>query len=322
MNATLEPKLPDAPAEARRSARRPECQPPSGVRNRRSQAFVFFGVLLTAAFVHPLIGLAQHAAGTDLHSHILLIPFVSAYLIYERRRQWPTDYQTSALGTIAFLGVGLFALAASFALPRSEIFLSWNDYLALNVLSYLSFLLAGGWFFLGRKWMAANTFPLAFLFFTIPLPDRVVAFLEMLSTLGSTNAAHGFFMLFGLPTLREGAVFHLPGIVLEVAKECSGIRSSWVLFITSVLAAHVFLRTTWRRLFLVAFVIPLGLLRNGFRILVLGWLCVNVSPEMIHSLIHKRGGPLFFVLSLIPLFGLLWWLRRGENARGAAARSQ
>jgi exosortase/archaeosortase family protein len=59
-------------------------------------------------------------------------------------------------------------------------------------------------------------------------------------------------------------------------------------------------------------VIPLAILRNGFRILVIGLLCVNVGPQMIHSVIHRSGGPIFFVLSLIPLLLLLWWLRKGE----------
>jgi hypothetical protein len=31
---------------------------------------------------------------------------------------------------------------------------------------------------------------------------------------------------------------------------------------------------------------------------------------MIDSPIHHKGGPLFFALSLIPLYLLLWWLRR------------
>jgi hypothetical protein len=35
---------------------------------------------------------------------------------------------------------------------------------------------------------------------------------------------------------------------------------------------------------------------------------------MINSVIHRRGGPFFFAASLIPLFVLLWWLRRGEVA--------
>jgi len=111
-------------------------------------------------------------------------------------------------------------------------------------------------------------------------------------------------------------VFQLPGIVIEVAQECSGIRSSWVLFITSVLASYLFLKSPWRRVALIAFVIPLAILRNGFRILVIGLLCVQIGPHMIHSNILKQGGPLFFALSLVPLFLLLWWLRRGERSEG------
>jgi exosortase/archaeosortase family protein len=89
-----------------------------------------------------------------------------------------------------------------------------------------------------------------------------------------------------------------------------------VLFITSLLASHIFLKTRWRRIVLVAFVIPLGILRNGFRILVIGLLCVHVGPHMVNSVIHHRGGPLFFALSLIPLFLLLVWLRRREQRLG------
>ena len=72
------------------------------------------------------------------------------------------------------------------------------------------------------------------------------------------------------------------------------------------------LEDAWRRFALVAFVIPLAILRNGFRIFVIGLLCVNVGPQMIHSLIHRRGGPVFFMLSLIPFFLVLWWLRKGR----------
>jgi exosortase/archaeosortase family protein len=88
-----------------------------------------------------------------------------------------------------------------------------------------------------------------------------------------------------------------------------------VLVITSVLASQLFLDSPWRRLVLVAFVIPLGIIRNGFRILVIGLLCVYVGPHMIDSAIHSQGGPLFFVLSLGPLFAVLWWLRCGELRR-------
>jgi exosortase C (VPDSG-CTERM-specific) len=147
----------------------------------------------------------------------------------------------------------------------------------------------------------------------VPMPDPVADYLENASKFASAEVANALFSLSGTPVLRDGMMFQLPGITLEVAQECSGIRSSFVLFITSLLATHLFLKTPWRRAVLVAAVIPLGLLRNGFRILTIALLCVHIGPEMIHSPIHRRGGPIFFVASLVPLFFLLWWLRRGEQ---------
>jgi exosortase len=146
----------------------------------------------------------------------------------------------------------------------------------------------------------------------VPMPDAMADALETASQYASAEVANVFFQLSGTPILRAGRIFQLPNITIEVAQECSGIRSSWVLLMTSILAANLFLKTSWRRIVLVAFIIPLGILRNGFRILVIGLLCVNLGPQMIHSPIHTRGGPVFFVLSLIPLLLLLWWLRKSE----------
>jgi exosortase/archaeosortase family protein len=63
---------------------------------------------------------------------------------------------------------------------------------------------------------------------------------------------------------------------------------------------------------LVIVVVPLAILRNGFRIFVVGELCVRISHDMINSPIHRHGGPIFFVLSLIPFFALLLLLRKSE----------
>lgn len=270
-----------------------------------------FAAIVVAVFGPSLFALAIHAAKSDLHSHILLIPLISGYLIYLRREQLPKKYGRAAgLATITVL-ISLAAVGVAFLLQRSQA-VSHNDYLALMALGFVSFLVSGAFFFLGRTWVQAAAFPIIFLLFIIPLPDRAVDLLETGSKLASAEAANLFFELTATPTLRDGTIFQLPGIVLEVARECSGIRSSWVLFITSIVAAHLFLNSPWRRIALVVFVIPLGIIRNGLRILVIGLLCVHIGPHMIHSLIHRRGGPLFFALSLVPLFFFLWWLRRGD----------
>jgi exosortase C (VPDSG-CTERM-specific) len=267
-------------------------------------------VLLTLAFIQPLTRLALYAARSDLNSHILLVPFIAGYLLYIQRGRVPVAYRSSIAGTVTAGGIGFALLALGIAWRGS---LSVNDGLSLAALAFVSFVAAGGFLFLGARWMAASAFPVAFLIFMVPLPDAVVDWLENASMLASAEAAALFFNVAGPPNVRHGTVFELPGIVIEVAKECSGIRSSWVLFIAGLLASHLFLRTRWRRIVLVAFVIPLGILRNGFRVFVIGLLCVHIGPYMIDSTIHRQGGPFFFALSLVPLSLLLLWLRRQEQ---------
>ena len=120
-----------------------------------------------------------------------------------------------------------------------------------------------------------------------------------------------------MPFLRDGLEFRLPDITLQVAPECSGIHSTWVLFITSLVAGQMILRRPWSRVLLCLVVLPLALLRNGFRVFVIGELCVHLGPRMIDSPIHHRGGPLFFALSLVPFFLWLYFLRQRERAEVA-----
>jgi len=275
----------------------------------RVGGFAGYLVLLTLLFVQPLTRLMVYAAQSDLHSHILLVPLISGYLLWIHRGRRSAAYRTSIVGTVAMGAIGIAALAAGIGWRGN---LSVNDALALTALAFVSFVAAGGFLFLGSKWMAAAAFPVAFLVFMVPLPDTARNWVEEASVLASAEVAALLFDVAGTPLVRHGTVFELPGIVLQVAQECSGIRSSWALFISSLLASHLFLRTRWRRTVLVAFVIPLGILRNGCRILVIGLLCVHVGPHMVDSVIHHRGGPLFFALSLVPLSLLLWWLRRQE----------
>ncbi|HMC24876.1 MAG TPA: exosortase [Candidatus Udaeobacter sp.] len=278
----------------------------------RIWAGICFAIVLLGTFAQPLLALINYAARSDLYSYILLIPFVSAYLLYLRRDQLPKNYVIDVPVTIAFLVTGVATLAFACWLDFAGQPPAGNARIIQLTLSFLCCLAAGGFFFFGRDWMRAAAFPLSYLIFMVPMPDAMAEALESASKYASAEVANVLFHLSGTPILRAGRVFQLPTITIEVAQECSGIRSSWVLLMTSILAANLFLKTSWRRIVLVAFIIPLGILRNGFRILVIGLLCVNLGPQMIHSPIHTRGGPVFFVLSLIPLFLLLWWLRKSE----------
>ncbi len=288
---------------------KPISQPPSGARIRWRLVFI---AIITAAFARSLISLAVYAAGSELDSYILLIPLISAYFIFFQGKSSSAEFESSP----GFAAIpGALACTALLAASHWRPFLSHNDSLTLVTFAFVCSICAGAFLVLGRKWVAGAAFPLAFLLFMAPLPDAVVNALETASKLASADAAAVFFDIFSVPALRSGVVFQLPNITIQVAQECSGIHSSLILVITSLLASHLMLRSFWRRSALIAFAIPLGVIRNGFRILVLGWLCTNVGPRMIDSPIHHKGGPIFFVLSLIPFFLLLWVLCRGDRKR-------
>jgi exosortase C (VPDSG-CTERM-specific) len=273
--------------------------------------FVWFAILLTALFSKGLIALVIRAANSNLHSYILLVPVISAYLIYNRRDRLPSNYSSSpGLATIPLLG-GLAALA--FAVGSASF--GDNNPLTSIALAYFCLIVAGAFLFLGRNWMKAVAFPFAFLIFIVPMPDSMADILENASKLASTEAAGWFFDITGTPVLREGTIFQLADIAIKVGQECSGIRSTLVLFLTSLVGANLFLKSWWRKALFIGFVIPLGILRNGFRVWFIGTLCIHFGPQMIHSVFHRRGGPVFFTLSLIPLFLLLWWLHRGEERK-------
>jgi exosortase len=251
--------------------------------------------------------LIAYASNSEFLSYIPLVPCVTCALLFMQRRSLPSERHVSIAGALSAGAVGVAAASVAIAYRGR---LSVNDTLTLLTTAYVCTLIAGAFLFLGSTWMRAALFPVAFLAFMIPLPDAIVASFERASVVASADVAAWFFTATGTPLLRDGTHLAIPGIVLVVAQECSGIHSSWILLITSLLAAWLFVEGGCQRAILVALVLPLAIVRNAFRILVVGLLCAHFGPQMIDSPIHRRGGPLFFALSLIPLFAAMWWLRR------------
>jgi exosortase C (VPDSG-CTERM-specific) len=274
--------------------------------------FALATAVLTLCFGRPLYELLRFAVRDDLYSYIPLIPMVSFYLVWTRRKQLPSPSRPARKLAALFFAVGL-AVIGGYLLAGRFRPLANGDHLALTTAAFLLFFAGTGCLFLGRDKLRAIAFPMALLVFMIPIPEFARHDIEMFLQYGSAAVAGGLFMVSGMPVYHDGLMFRLPGFNLEVAPECSGIHSTLVLFITSLLAGHLFLRQPWKRAVLALAVIPLALLRNGFRIFVIGQLCVRVGPEMIDSPVHRHGGPLFFILSLIPLFLLLFYFRKSER---------
>lgn len=289
---------------------------------RRLVWFAWLLIVLSLAFFKPLLAWGGFALHSNTNSHVLLVPFISAYLIWlQRKNPLPPLVAAPALAVIPLV-LGVVTLKAFLFTATASLGSALNDRLALATFSYLCFIWAGGLLLLGGRVLWQFLLPAAFLVFLVPLPTILENGIEHFFQYASAEAAALLFGVSGSAFYRDGLLFQLPGISIRVAQECSGIRSSLVLFITSLVAGHLFLRSPWRRTVLTLFVIPLAILRNGFRIFTIAMLCVHVDPSMIDSQIHKNGGPLFFVLSLIPFFLLLLWLRRQERHGVSVATSE
>jgi exosortase C (VPDSG-CTERM-specific) len=270
-------------------------------------------ILLAICFYRPLSDLLRFTFHNELFSYIPMIPVISAYLIWTDRKKMTTEVCPSRTGAAVAFVLGAAIASVWWIGTRSGWTIDHQDYMTLMTLSFLFFFWGACLALPGWKIMRDAAFPAAFLIFAVPLPTLWVANIETFFQYTSAYAAKMFFTLAGTPALLQGLQINLPGFSLVVAPECSGIHSTLILFITSLLGAYLFLRRASLRVILALSILPLAILRNGFRIFVIGELCVHISPAMIDSPIHRKGGPIFFALSLIPLFFLLVFLRKRDS---------
>lgn len=280
--------------------------------------FVIFAVatgLISLLFSTPLKHLAALSLSSDLYSHVLLIPIVSLYLAWDTNRiKRIARSEPQRIIAVVPFSVGLIALFTflkTSANPSNgeEI----ENYLAYSILAYSCFVISAAFVSFGRTAVRTQLFPILFLLLVTPLPVPVREVIQAFFQHTSAEVSYWFISLAGIPIQRDGLIFYMPTIVMEVAPQCSGLRSSLVLFIVSTIAAFLFLRTPWKRALFVSLFVPIGILRNGIRILVLAWQCFHIDPEMINGWFHKHGGQPLFAVTLIPVFIVLWLFRRSEK---------
>lgn len=283
--------------------------------NRWLGWFGLYALVLTAVFFRPLAEYARFAWHTELYSHVFLVPAVTVYLIRQGWHERPERVRGSPVFAIVPAVLGVAALQAGAWLGARGLLPEPCDQLLWPVLGWLCFLWAGLLALLGTVFVRRYLFPLLFLVFVLPMPSAMRDGVEIFLQHASAEAAALMFALTGTTLFRDGLIFQLPGLTIMVAQECSGVRSTYVLFIVSWVAGYWFLRSYGLRGVLVASVIPLAILRNAFRIVTISLLTLHVDPRVIDSPLHSQGGPIFFALSLIPFLALVWGLRWWEGRR-------
>jgi exosortase len=278
----------------------------------RHVTFFLFFAAGAVLFRNPVVQVYRISFNSHLYSHIPLIPLVSLFIAYYRRKRIFAETKCDWLG-----GPLLIAAAALFFCSGKQFGgFQEHNYLAVAMSGAVLWLVGSFVLAYGRLAFNKALFLLLFLVFIIPIPTPILDSVVKALQIGSAHATSLVFKVLGVPLHREGFSFSIPGITIEVAEQCSGIRSSLCLVITSVLAGYLFLKKGWGRVVLVLSVFPITVFKNALRIVTLSLLAVYVNPDFIgRSWLHMTGGIPFFIVGLMLLAPVLWGLRKAERER-------
>jgi exosortase len=181
--------------------------------------WIFFCCLI---FWKPLVALIRYSLNNDNASHIVLIPLIVAWLLYNDRAKISKVCAYDFLAALPLVILAaVLGTVSLWRLPSST-----PDSTSLLTPSLILFLSAGFIAIFGRISAKATWFSLAFLGFAIPLPETFLDRFIYTLQYASASVAGWIFDTSGVLVLREGHIFHLSGLNIEVARECSGIRSS------------------------------------------------------------------------------------------------
>jgi exosortase A len=227
-------------------------------------------------------------------SHGFLIPIVSLYFLYERRKTLSALTPSSN-----WLGLGLIIFGIALLLLGNLA----TEYFTMRFSMLVVF---GGviLFLLGKEYFEALFFPIIFLIFMIPIPSILMDRITFPMQLFASKVAANTLYLVGIPILREGNVMLLANTSLEVAEACSGIRSLISLLALSIVFAYLSQRVTWKRVVLVLSTFPIAIIANAARVSGTGILAHYYGDSVAQGFFHGFSGWILFVVAFVCLFGV------------------
>lgn len=277
----------------------------SGRQAHRARRRVEFALIVTLVLVWipGILQLAQVWRNVEYASHGFLIPFVALWAATAHRAELarleprPTRSGFAILTAVAIFYLVALSLGSSTLIGSAAVATVVAAVLALR----------------GPAWLSTLRFPLAYLLFMIPLPvgwvtPLIVQLQLLVSSIAVETLQHG-----GVAIFREGNVLTLPGDVsLFVAEACSGITSVITLLPIGVFIAYFTESILWRRLVLIAAVIPIALAGNLLRVILTVLLSIHVDVEFAtQGPLHDWAGVATYsvgCLCLLAVGALMRWI--------------
>src|SRR5215469_14083552 len=264
------------------------------LRNFGWQGALLVAVLL-ALYAPVLVRLVRQWYTDPDYSHGFLVPFLSAYLIWQRRDKLAEIVRKpSNAGLVVVLAsLGLLFLGSLGA----ELFLT-----RISIIGTICGLIV---YFSGWRLLRAIAFPIAFLLFAIPIPvliyNEIVFPLQFIASRFATSILETLNLF---PIMREGNVLIMPGMRLEVVEACSGIRSLMSLLALAAGYGYLAEKSIVVRWFLIIAMVPLAIISNGTRVMITALMTNYIGPQAAEGFMHEFSGWVIFVVATVLFLAL------------------
>lgn len=225
------------------------------------------------------------------YSHGILIPFLTALLIWQKRDVLKKiRIDPSPMGMKVFIiGIMLHVLSLLFRVYFTSGF---------SMIIVLTGIVLAVY---GKNILKEIAFPIIFLIFMIPLP--LVSVINISFQLKMLSAKMATFMLnnINIPAQGHGSYIQMAHATVVVEDVCSGLRSLIALMALGALFAYWMKSTMVKRVIVFFSSIPIALITNMFRIMILAIIGEFWGTNYINGFVHSISGLLVFVLAFILL---------------------
>lgn len=235
----------------------------------------------------------RYMVSDSYYSHGFLVPFVSAFLIWQKR-----DFLKSLPQQKNWTGLIIIVFALSLHILGIALYI-----FSVSGFSIFFFIIGLSLFFAGKEITKSIIFPLLFLIFMFPLPQAIISSFSFPLKILAAKAGVWIVRMFDVPVHGEGFNIFIPAGHLLVGNPCSGLRSIIAFLALGSVFAYMTPMSKWRKIFLFLLTIPIALLSNIVRVPILilvshYWGLEAAAPDTI---VHTGSGMLVFIIGFILL---------------------
>lgn len=260
-------------------------------------------VLVTAAFWHSFIDIYSNWRLPDsLYSHALIIPPISLFFVWRSRERLKRAPMKPSIG------LGFPVLMAGCLMLLLGDFLGFMTFVHLSILPVLTGLCL---LFLGTRATLILAFPLAFLFFMIPMPYSLTSPISFQSKMLATESAVAMGKFMTLNMVQDGSFVYLGSEdKLLVGDVCGGMRSLIALLAFGALMAYISKTRIWARIAILVLSPLVAILANVSRIFFLCVVGYFWGDESATGIVHDASGIGIFAVAFVLLFSIEAILRK------------